>query len=378
MIGIRSYGGYVPRNRMDRMKIFQALGWVNAANIGLARGEKSVANYDEDSITMAVAAALDSLNGMNRSDLEGVYFASTSLPYKERQNAGIIAGALATEDNVRSADFTGSLKAGTTALMSACEAVAAKGANNLVVCSSDCRLGKPGSPQEMILGDAAAAFVISDQDVIAEYKGSFSQSYDFVDHFRGSKADFDRQWEDRWIRDLGFEQFIPDAIKGILGKYDLKLEDFSKVIYPCYYPAERKKLDKGLGLPPEKIQDPMLQEIGEMGTAQPLVMMAKALEDAKPGDKILVVSFGSGCDALYFEVTENITKLKKPLGISGYLTKKVQMDNFEKYLAWRGILPIDMGLRSEGDMWSQWSMIWRARKAILGLVGSKCKKCGTP
>ena len=230
----------------------------------------------------------------------------------------------------------------------------------------------------MILGDAAAAFVISDQDVIAEYKGSFSQSYDFVDHFRGSKAAFDRQWEDRWIRDLGFEQFIPDVIKGILGKYDLKLEDFSKVIYPCYYPAERKKLDKGLGLPPEKIQDPMLQEIGEMGTAQPLAMLAKALEDAKPGDKILVISFGSGCDALYFEVTENITKLKKPLGISGYLAKKIQMDNFEKYLAWRGILPIDMGLRSEDDKWSQWSMIWRARKAILGLIGSKCKKCGTP
>jgi 3-hydroxy-3-methylglutaryl CoA synthase len=378
MVGIRSFGGYVPRNRLDRAKIFQAVGWVNAANAGHARGEKSVANYDEDSITMSVAAAVDSLNGMDRSGLGGVYFASTTLPYKERQNAGIIAGALAMGDNVRSADFTGSLKSGTTAIVAACEAVAAKGANNVVVCSSDCRLGKPGSPQEMLLGDAAAAFVISDQDVIAEYKGAFTLSYDFVDHFRGSKAQYDRGWEDRWIRDLGFDKFIPNAINGLLDKYGLKIEDFAKVVYPCYYAAERKKLDKVLGLPPEKIQDPMMGEIGEMGTAQPLVMLARALEDAKPGDKILVVSFGSGCDALYFEVTDGINRMQKPVGISGHLSAKHPLDNFEKYLAWRGILDVDMGLRSEMDRWSQWSMIWRNRKAVLGLIGTKCTACGTP
>jgi 3-hydroxy-3-methylglutaryl CoA synthase len=360
------------------MKIYQAMGWVNAANIAHARGDKSVANYDEDSVTMAVAATIDSLNGVDRSELGGVYFASTTLPYKERQNAGIVAGALAMKDDVRSADFTGSLKSGTTALISALEAVESKGANNVVVCSSDCRLGKPGSPQEMILGDAAASFLISDQDVIAEYKGSYSLSYDFVDHFRGSHADFDRQWEDRWIRDLGFDQFIPQAIDGLLKKYGLKLEDFSKIIYPCYYAAERKKLDSTLGLAPEKIQDPMMQEIGEMGAAQPLVMLARALEDADPGDKILVVSFGSGCDVLYFEVTDHISKLKRGTGISGYLDKKVELETYEKYLAWRKILPIDMGLRAEGDQSTQWSLVWRARKAILGLIGTKCKKCQTP
>jgi len=378
MIGIRSYGGYVPRNRMKRKKVFEAMGWVNAGNISLAGGEKSVASYDEDSITMAVAAAIDSLNGIARSDLGGVYFASTTLPFKERQNAGIIAGALAMDEAARTVDFTGSLKSGTSALISACEAVGAKGTNNLMVCASDCRLGKPGSSQEMIFGDAAAAFVVSDQDVMAEYKGSFSLSHDFVDHMRGSDAQFDRQWEDRWIRDVGFDQFIPRAADGLLKKFDLKMQDFAKVIYPCYYPAERRNLDKILKMAPEQAQDPLMESIGEMGTGQPLVMLARALEDAKPGDKILVISYGSGCDALYFEATDRIGNLKKARGISGFLANKVELDNFEKYLAWRRILPIDMGLRSEQDNWSQWSLIWRNRKAILGLVGTRCKACGTP
>lgn len=378
MAGIRSYGGYVPRYRLDRKLIFGAMGWLNAGNIGLARGEKAVANFDEDSLTMAVAASIDCLNGVDRSEVEGVYFASTTMPFKERQNSGVIAGALALKDDARSADFGGALKAGTTALISAFESVESKRINNLVVCSSDSRLGKVGSPQEFIFGDAAAAFLVSDQDVIAEYKDSFSLTYDFVDHYRGKTAIFDRQWEDRWIRDLGYDQFIPQAVNGLLGKSGLKITDFAKVIYPCYYPVERGKLNKMLGIKENRHQDDMLDQIGEAGTAQPLVMLAKALEEANPGDKLLVVSFGNGCDALYFEVTDNIKNVTGKNGISGCLANKAPLDNYTKYLTWRNIVPADIGLRGEEDTWTRWSLTWRARKAILSLCGTRCKKCGTP
>ena len=84
------------------------------------------------------------------------------------------------------------------------------------------------------------------------------------------------------------------------------MTDFAKVAYPCQYPAARKKLNKVLGIAEEADQSNLQAEIGEAGTAQSLVMLVKTLEDAKPGDKILVVSFGSGCDALYFEVTETV------------------------------------------------------------------------
>ena len=378
MIGIRSYGAYIPRHRLDRKKIFESMGWLNSATRGLARGEKAVANFDEDSLSMAVGAGLNCTSGIGPSELDGVYLASTTLPYLERQNAGIVAGALGMQENVRSADFTGGLKSGTTAMLSAIEAVAFGEVNNIVVCASDCRLGKMGSSQEMIFGDGAGAFLISDQDVIAEYKGSYSISADFVDHYRGRSSKFDHQWEDRWIRDLGYEKIIPTVVEGFLNKYNMEIGDFAKVVYSCYYAAERKKLNKRFGLDPNKVQDGLLDQVGDMGSAHSLVMLANALEDAEPGDKILVVSFGSGCDALCFEITENIKNLKKRKGVSWHLSNKVELDRYEKYLAWRNMLPLELGLRAEEDLPTRWSLLWRMHKAITGFCGSKCTKCGTP
>lgn len=378
MAGIVSYGGYVPWHRLNRMLIFKAMGWLNAGTRGLAKGEKAVANFDEDSLTMAVASSIDCLTGFDRSKVEAVYFSSTTIPFQERQNAGIIAGALGLGETLRAADFSGALKSGTTALISAIEAVESKRIDNIVVASSDCRLGKMGSPQEMIFGDGGAAFLVGNSNSIAEYKGSFSLSFDFVDHFRGKYAKYDRQWEDRWIRDLGYHEFIPAAITGILKKNNKKITDFAKVIYPCYYDVERNQINKMLGLTPEQVQDPMLDKIGEAGTAQSLMMLVKALEEAKPGDNLLVISFGNGCDALHFEVTKNIEKKNGAKGISGHLARKTDLDTYEKYLVWRNMVPADIGLRGDEDTWTRWSMAWRSRKAILGLCGSKCKKCGTP
>ncbi len=378
MPGICSYGGYVPRFRLNRMLVYQAMGWMNPGNIANAKGEKAVANFDEDSITMAVAAGLNALDGMDRSRVQGVFLASTTMPYKERLNAGIVATAIGLGDNIRTADFSGGLKAGTSALLSAIDGVEAGRMDNVVVTAAESRLGKPASPQELIFGNAAAAFVVGNDPVIAEFKGSFSLSYDFADHYRGKDATFDRQWEDRWIRDLGFGQFIPQAVNGLLEKLNMKIEDFSKVIYDCHYTAARKKLNKVLGISAEADQSNFQVEIGQSGTAQSMVMLAGALETAKPGDKLLVVSFGSGCDALCFEATDGITDYQCGNTISAALANKTELDNYTKYLVWRDILPGDAGMRAEEDVWTRWSAMWRSRKMVLGLWGSRCKKCGTP
>jgi len=193
MAGIVSFGAYVPRYRLKRMTIFGAMGWINPANIMLAQGEKAVANQDEDSLTMAAEASIDCLRGFDRSKVDALYFASTTMPYAERQNSGIISLALNLRDDIRSADFSGALKSGTSALLSALEGVGSKSLRQAVVCASDCRLGKMGSPQEMIFGDGGASFLIGEEGTIAEFKGSYSLTADFVDHYRGSKTTFDRQ-----------------------------------------------------------------------------------------------------------------------------------------------------------------------------------------
>ena len=377
MVGICSYGGYVPRYRLNRGLVYQAMGWMNPANASNAAGEKAVANFDEDAVTMAVAAGVDALQGINRSAIGGVYFASTSMPYKERLNAGIITPALGLSDHIRAADFSGGIKAGTTALLAALDTVESKRAENIIVTSSDCRLGKPASPQELIFGDAAASFVVGSSNVIAEFKNSFSTTYDFVDHYRGETNKYDRQWEDRWIRDLGFAQLIPEAVNGYLEKNQLKMSDFNKVIYPCHYAAARKQLNKQLGITAEMEQTHFQAELGESGTPHAMLMLVGALEDAKPGDNILLVSFGNGCDVLHFEVTPAINALPARNGVSGSLANRAELDNYTKYLIWRDILPGDKGLRSEEDHVTRWSQLWRKRKEVLGLWGTKCLKCET-
>lgn len=378
MVGIVAHGCYVPRYRLNRKLIYRAMGWVDPSTAANARGEKAVANFDEDSITLAVAASLTAVKGTDRSDLDGVYLASTSLPYKERLNAAIVSAALGLDDTIRTADFTGGLKAGTTAMINGLEAVASGGVNRMVVCASDCRLGKPASAEEMIFGDASAAFVLGNGKVIAEYKGSYSLTCDFVDHFRGEFAKFDRKWEDRWVRDMGYNNIIPSAVEGLLNKYSLKISDFSRIVYDCQYSAARRKLNQIIGILPEAIQDDFQDKVGHSGTAQSLVMLSAALDESKPGDKILVVSFGSGCDVLFFEVTDEILRYKNDITLKRQLESGTDLDPYEKYLVWRDILPVNMGLRSEEDLWTRPSLLWRMRKEVMGLYGTRCSQCGTP
>lgn len=377
MIGIVSYAAYLPYYRLDRMTVFSAMSWLNPALIMNAAGEKAVASFDEDAVTMAAAAGKRCLQGFGPSALGALYFATTTAPFKERQCANIIAGALGAPENVRSADFGGALKAGSSALLASLEFSAANNGKQAITCASDCRLGKMASLQEMVFGDGAAAVLIGSDRPIARFMGAYSLSYDFVDQLRGANTAYNRQWEDRWVRDMGYEQFIPEVAAGLCREQGLEPSDFSKVIYPCYYGGARRSINKKLGLGPAQVEDDLLQESGDTGTAHPLLMLAKALEEASPGDKLLVISYGSGCDALYFEVTPEIESFNNRKRFSDTLARRAELDNYTKYLTWRKMAPVDTGLRGEEEHMMRWSMAWRSRKAILGLQGTRCLRCGT-
>jgi len=374
VVGIISFGIYIPQYRMNRKTIFTAMGWLNPVGVP---GEKAIANSDEDSLTMAVAAGMKCLGPFDQNKVDGLYFATTTSPYKERESASIIAAALDLRSSIRTSDFTNSLKAGTGALLSSCESVQSKGARNALICASDCRLGKPGSAQEYAFGDGAAAFLIGSEEVVASLEGFFSVSYDFPDHWRSEFDKFDRTSEERWIRDEGYNQFIPEAILGLFKKYGLESKAVSKLIYPCIHPREHSQLGKRLGFKPEQIQEPLYPKIGECGTATSLMMLAAALEEAKPGDHLLAVSYGNGSEALWFTVTEEIKTKSIETGIKEYFKSGRELTSYEKYLAFRGILPVETGLRGEVGP-TQLVQAWRERKAILALYGSKCNRCGTP
>lgn len=374
MVGICAYAGYIPRYRLSRAVISSAMGWFNSDSL---TGQKSVANYDEDTISMAVAAGLECLNNYDIKAIDGVYFATTSAPYSERQNAGIIATALDLKENIRSVDISNSLRAGTSALVMACEGVKSNLIKDILVCSSDCRLGKPGSTQEILFGDGAVAFIIGSENVLASFQGSYSLSLDFPGYWRSAFKRFGSNPEDRWVRDEGYTKFTVDSISGLLTKYRLKIEDFAKVIFPAVYPRDHSQIAKKLGLQESQVQDPMTKSVGECGTASALLMLAAALEDAKPDENILVVSYGNGAEALWFQATSQLANKSGTKSLSKMLKTGTELNSYEKYLCFRGILPVETGIRGEVGP-THLPSVWRDRKAILALCGSRCKKCGTP
>jgi 3-hydroxy-3-methylglutaryl CoA synthase/NAD(P)-dependent dehydrogenase (short-subunit alcohol dehydrogenase family)/putative sterol carrier protein len=378
MIGITSYGAYIPRLRLDRMSIFQAMGWFAPAIMMVTQGERSMCNWDEDTLTMAVAAARDCLKGVDKHALDGLYLASTTLPFSDRQNAGIISAALNLGSHLITSDFSASQKAGSTALITALESVKSGDRKNILVAASDSRETRAAYFYEMWFGDGAAAFVVGDTDVIAAYKGSYSVSHDFVDHYRGAQKQFDYMWEERWTRDAGYGKIIPEAVNGLFKKLDMTMEQVDKLVYPCFFKGDHRKIAKNLGATPEKLVDNLHEVCGETGTAHPFLMMAAALESSKPGDHILMAGFGQGCNALMFEVTENITQLPPRNGFDGALNSKLTIHNYQKWLKFRNLMQTEMGIRAEAPTQTATTVLWRKNKMILGLVGGKCQTCGTP
>jgi 3-hydroxy-3-methylglutaryl CoA synthase/NAD(P)-dependent dehydrogenase (short-subunit alcohol dehydrogenase family)/putative sterol carrier protein len=378
MIGITSYGAYIPRLRLDRMAIFQAMGWFAPAIMMVAQGERSMCNWDEDSLTMAVAASRDCLKGQDKQKLDGLYLASTTLPFSDRQNAGIVSAALNLNSRIITSDFTASQKAGSTALITALESVKSGERKNILVTASDKRETKTAYFYEMWFGDGAAAFTVGDTNVIAAYKGSFSVSHDFIDHYRGSRNTFDYVWEERWTRDAGYAQIIPEAVNGLLEKLDMSINQIDKLVYPCFFKGDHKKIAAKLGATPEKLMDNLHEVCGETGTAHPFLMMAASLEDAKPGDNILMAGFGQGCNALLFQVTENISDLAPRIGFKGSLENKKTINNYQKWLKFRDLIKVEMGIRAEAPSQTATTVLWRKNKMIMGLVGGKCRECGTP
>ena len=378
MIGITSYGAYIPRLRLERMAIFQAMGWFAPALMMVAQGERSMCNWDEDAITMAVAASRDCLRGQDKQKLDALYLASTTQPFADRQNAGVISAALNLKDNLITADYSASQKASTTAMITALESVKSGERNSILVAATDRRETKAAYFYEMWFGDGAASLMVGNTDVIAEYKGSYSVSHEFVDHYRGSDKKYDYVWEERWARDAGYGRIIPEVVNGLFEKLGITMDDVDKLVYPCIFKRDHRNIAAQLGASSDKLVDNMHEVCGETGTAHPFIMFISALETAQPGDRILMIGFGQGANALLFEVTENITQLVERNGVAGSLANKKTVDNYLKWLKFRDLIETEMGIRAEAPTQTATSVLWRKNKMILGLVGGKCRRCGTP
>ena len=368
--GISGFGAYIPQARLQRAVIAEANAWFDASLKSLGRGERSMCNWDEDSITMGVEAAADCLAGFNSLTPEVLYFASTTLPFLDRQNSVVLLEALNLPQQTLAMDVGASQRAATSSLL----ALLRSGQDGMVV-TAEHRRSKAGSRAEMLWGDAAAAVAVGGGPVLAEFIGGESIAVDFIDHYRGGEFDYD--WEERWIRDEGYLKIIPQAVNGLLATCAVSAADINHFILPTDQARTPPAVAKRLGIDPAAIVDNQAATVGVAGAAQSLLLLAKTLESAKPGELILLTGFGQGCDALLFRATEAISDFKPARGVSAALAAGRQERNYARFLAFNDLVERDIGKRGETDKQTYLSGYNRRRDLVTSFLGGKCRQCGT-
>jgi hydroxymethylglutaryl-CoA synthase len=378
--GILSWGGYVPGLRLERKAIVEANGWANGALAARARGHRSFCNWDEDALTMGVEAGraclaraaqpADGAADPRAVPAERLVFASTTPPFQDRPSAVLAAAALQLPD-VHGLDHGGSQRAGASALLDAMD----REASSLVI-AADTRHASPGTLQEMLYGDGAAAILVGRGAVAARFLGGASQGVDFVGHFRAAGQNIELYWEERWIRDEGIGKIVPQSIETALGRARVTAGEIHHFIFPTLLPRAAEQIAAILGIPDAAVRDNLAGETGETGTAHALLMLAATLDAAKPGEKVLIASFGHGCDVLLFEVTDAITVLQLAAGVVRQLTAGAVERSYQKFLSFKGEVKIDFGLRFEAEVRTQLTAQYRRGAEMAAFIAGRCSRCG--
>ena len=368
-VGIALCGSYLPKYRLDRGLI--AANW-GRSSLG---GERTVANNDEDAITMAVEAARNCLRGREREEIGGLFLATTSAPYKEKMNSAVMASALDLKRELVTADFGHSLRAGTGALKAAFDAVRSESLPSALVTAADCRLGYPRSDQEQSFGDGGAAVLVSGRDLWATLEGDYSICNEMHDVWRNPEDTFVRTWESRFILGEGYTDTMVEAVRGILKKYGLEAKAVSKAILPAPDPRTLQGLAKKLGFDLKtQVQDPLINTLGYCGTAQALLMLVAALEEAKPGDLLLLANYADGADTLLFRVTGEILKGGNQRRLKTFLAQKLMLTSYARFLSYKGLIETVPG--EPFRLFPSASVTWREANSILRAHGSRCQACG--
>ena len=366
MIGIVAAGAHVPRYRLSGKTLAAVWGTGGV-------GERAVANYDEDSLTMAAEAALNALHGRDVARIGACFFASTTPPYLEKSSATLLAAVADLGPAVLTADLGGSLRSGTTALRLALDTVKAGTATEALVAAADIRPVAPGTPEEIQIGDGAGAVLVGSADVIASYEGGASVSREFTDVWRGPGDRYLTVLPDMtFVKAYGLDKHIGEAVEGALHATGRKREDIAKIV--LYAPDARTHaaLVKQLRLPDHALpKEPVIGRAGNTGSASCLLGLAAALEECHPGDQVLVVAYGSGADALLFQCTDRLAGAAMRRPVSAQLAQGKPLTHYGRFLSFRRHVETEV-MRA----FSSVPTMVREERQDLRLYGQKCADCG--
>jgi hydroxymethylglutaryl-CoA synthase len=320
-----------------------------------------------------VTAAADCVSGVDRKQIDGLYFASTTSPFREKQAAAFVAKALDLRSDISTIDFGGTLRAAASALIAAIHAVQADLSKQILVIASDSRLAAPRSAMEGNVGDAAVAFLIGSKSVIASVEGSFAIADEIYDTWRSETDKFVRSWEDRFVVTHGYQDNLVNAGKGLFNKLNCSSKDYSKAV--IYGPDARSlsAAAKALGFAADKVQDALFGKLGNCGVAFTPLLLAAALEQAQASDKVLLAFYGDGAEVLSLLV-HNAT-FKPHHSIAWYLQRGKALRSYDSYLKSRHLEASEFDRRAGDGVPA--TVHFRERDSDISFLAQKCTKCGT-
>lgn len=339
-VGIVGYGAYVPRYRLPASEVSRV--WTEGRG-GTPIDEKSVPGLDEDVVTMSIEAAR---NAMARAQIDptgirAVWVGSESHPYAVKPTSTIVAEALGIVPHTLAADWEFACKAGSEALQASTALVGSGMAPYAMAIGMDTAQGRPGDALEYTAAAGGAAYIVGPADEsVAVFEASYSYVTDTPDFWRRSGENFPSHG-DRFTGEPAYFSHTIHAAEALMSEMNLGPSDFDYAIFHQPNVKFPSRAGKMLGFAPDQLAPGLLAgKVGNVYAGSSLLGLSATLDIAKPGERILVVSYGSGAgsDAVSLRVTEGIdAKRDRAPHTEAYIARRTEID-YATYTRFRGQL----------------------------------------
>ena len=354
---IQAIGGYLPLLRLDRGAVAREFGW---SGLGMARsGTRAVSGWDEDALTMAVEAARSVATD---AAPDAIRFASTSAYFSDRAQSAIMAEMLALPAATRAGDHANSRRAGTTALLDALLA-----GRDEIVAAAERREALPGNPSLLAFGDGAAA-VRTGGSGGARLAGYATLTHDLVDRYASRDHPASYAYEERFVRDVAVSELLVPAIRQACEKAGIEPSAIVQAAVAEPVAGCWAACSKALKTSAPNHCSTLSDKAGDLGAAHPLYGLGLALDAAAPGDFVLLVGFGSGVDAMIFQVEAPVPGAA---AMAKALDEGKMFASVTRFLSLTGTIELDWGMRAEFDLKPQASVMERVGRDIVGFVGGR-------
>lgn len=342
-LGIVGYGVYIPRYRIAVNEIAQV--WNEdgkAISRGISVNEKSVPGLDEDVITISTEAARDAIlrAGISPSEIGAVYVGSESHPYAVKPSAVTVAEAIGSTPHCTCSDLEFACKAGTAGVQMVLGMVAAGQIKYGLAVGADTSQGRPGDALEYTAGAGGAAVIIGKgkDKVVAYNEGTYSYSSDTPDFFRREGQMFPSHGS-RFTGEPSYFKHVVNAAKGMMERLDLTEKDVQWLVLHTPNGKFPMAAARMLNFPLEKLEQALVvKRIGNTYSGASMVGLTSVLDVAQPGDRILMVSYGSGAgsDAFSWVVTDRINEVRNKAPLTeDFINYKVNI-TYSEYAKFRG------------------------------------------